>query len=70
MAKEKVQKRFVRVLEESDSIFGPDCSLIADRETGVTYLIVGNSLGCGVTPLIDASGKPVITRVDESTAEK
>lgn len=60
--------------EESDSIFGPDRNLIADRiadrETGVTYLIVGNFLGCGVMPLIDASGKPVITRVDERTAEE
>ena len=70
MAKEKAQKRFIRVLEESDSIFGPDCSIIADRETGVSYLVVGNSLGSGVTPLLGASGKPLITRVDKSSAEE
>ena len=39
MSKEKQQKRFVQVFSEDCGFFGPESSLVADRETGVTYLI-------------------------------
>ena len=37
--------------------------LLVDRETGVTYLMVHNSYGTGLTALLDADGKPVITKL-------
>ncbi len=35
--------------------------MITDRETGVSYLTKGGS-DCPLTPLLDADGKPVISR--------
>ena len=33
-----------------------------DKETGVNYLYVQNGYSGGLTPLLDAGGKPVITK--------
>ena len=65
MSKEKQKKRFVQVFAEDCGFFGPESSLVADRETGVTYLIIKNTFGSGITPLLDAEGKPVITKLEE-----
>ena len=35
--------------------------VIVDKETGVNYLYVHRGYGGGLTPLIDADGKPIIT---------
>ena len=34
-------------------------------KTGVTYLIIRNTFGSGITPLLNADGKPIITNVEE-----
>ena len=34
-----------------------------DKETGVNYLFRLNGYGGGLTPLLDAQGKPVVTSV-------
>ena len=36
--------------------------IIVDKETGVNYLMVRSGYGAGLTPLIDADGKPIVTR--------
>ncbi|MBQ2172287.1 MAG: xylan 1,4-beta-xylosidase [Bacteroidales bacterium] len=36
--------------------------VIVDNETGVNYLYVHRGYGGGLTPLIDADGKPIITK--------
>ena len=36
--------------------------VIVDKETGVNYLFVHRGYGGGLTPLLDADGKPVITK--------
>lgn len=64
MKKEK-QKRFVQVFAEECGFFGPESSLVVDRQTGVTYLIIRNTFGSGITPLLDADGKPVITKPED-----
>ena len=40
--------------------------IIVDRETGVNYLLLSSSMtdGCGITVLVDADGKPIVTPVD------
>lgn len=65
MSKEKQEKRFVPVFAEDCGFFGPESSLVADRETGVTYLIIRNTFGSGITPLLNQDGKPVITKPED-----
>lgn len=69
MNKEKQEKRFVQVFAEDCGFFGPESSLVADRQTGVTYLIIRNTFGSGITPLLDANGKPVITKPEDMMKE-
>lgn len=37
-------------------------TIYVDKETGVNYLFIANGFGGGLTPLLDADGKPVITK--------
>lgn len=41
--------------------------VIIDTQTGVSYLLASSNMtnGCGLTVLVDADGKPVITQLDE-----
>ena len=39
-----------------------EADVIVDTETGVNYLFVHRGYGGGLTPLIDADGKPIITK--------
>jgi hypothetical protein len=39
-----------------------EARVIIDRETGVNYLYVGCGYGGGLTPLLDATGKPIVTK--------
>ena len=39
-----------------------DACVIIDKETGVNYLYVGRGYGGGLTPLLNAEGKPIITK--------
>ena len=39
-----------------------EASIIIDKETGVNYLYVCRGYGGGLTPLLDAEGKPIITK--------
>ena len=48
--------------EEGSVIMGSGRVLLVDRVTGVTYLLV---YGAGITSLIDADGKPIITPLPE-----
>ena len=58
MAKDKDQ-RFVRILDESGFVTANE--LWVDRQTGVTYLFHCNGNAAGLTVLVDANGKPVIS---------
>lgn len=39
-----------------------DAMVIVDKETGVNYLMVRSGYGAGLTPLIDADGKPIVSK--------
>lgn len=39
-----------------------DARVIIDKETGVNYLYVCHGYGGGLTPLLDAEGKPIVTK--------
>lgn len=55
------KKRFEVVYREDSS--KNEKIIYVDKETGVNYLYIASGLGGGgLTPLLDADGKPVITK--------
>ncbi|EOS39505.1 xylan 1,4-beta-xylosidase [Lachnospiraceae bacterium] len=40
--------------------------IIVDTQTGVNYLLAASTLttGCGMSILVDADGKPIVTPID------
>ena len=60
----KKEKRF-QVRKDQTSTLGltTEAMVIVDRETGVNYLYVSSGYGGGVTPLLDRTGRPIITAV-------
>ncbi len=59
----KQDERFIKVLNEG-STFGPtNREIWVDQTTGVNYLWVASGYAGGLTPLLDANGHPVVTRI-------
>ncbi len=58
----KENERFVRIQKEG-SEFGMARQIWVDKVTGVTYLWMCSGYAGGLTPLLDANGNPVITRI-------
>lgn len=54
------EKRFKVV--HSEKSFSTEKTIYVDKETGVNYLFIASGYGGGLTPLLDADGKPVVTR--------
>lgn len=64
MSKEKKEDRFVIVHKEGGSLLDSgDRMVLVDRQTGVSYLYVKSGYSGGLTPLLDADGKPLITHL-------
>ena len=59
-----VKERFVEVYSQGVTNVR---KVFVDTETGVNYLIASSNMtgGCGMTVLVDADGKPVVTRLNE-----
>lgn len=57
-----MDKRFEFLNAEKAGVFATDSTIIVDKETGVNYLFVRSGYGAGLTPLIDADGKPIVTK--------
>jgi len=55
----KDENRFVWLKSEG---FFKEARIIVDTETGVNYLFVQAGYAGGLTPLLDANGKPIVTR--------
>ncbi len=54
------EKRFEAVYQETGMI--SEKTIYVDKETGVNYLFIASDVSGGLTPLLDAEGKPVITK--------
>ena len=67
MAKKK-DERFVKVHEGGISL-GLQCTDFVDRQTGVNYLSVASGYCGGLTVLLGADGKPVVTPVPNEYPE-
>ena len=62
----KKDERFV-ITERDGGTFSSkgDIRIIVDKQTGVNYLWIQSGNAGGLTPLLDATGKPIITRIYE-----
>lgn len=56
------EKRFVKTW--SDGAFGSN-EIWVDKQTGVNYLFHASGYAGGLTPLLDAHGKPIVTPIRE-----
>lgn len=57
-----MKNRFEVVYKEIRSAGLEKRIIYVDKETGVNYLYVQIGYGGGMTPLLDADGKPVVTK--------
>lgn len=63
----KANNRFTVVHKEGSTLTNAGYrQLLVDKQTGVTYLLISCGYGSSITPLLDAQGKPVITRTGMS----
>ena len=49
-------------IKDRESTLLTEAIVIVDKETGVNYLYVGRGYGGGLTPLLDADGKVIVTK--------
>ena len=54
-------KRFVKTYEQG--FFSRNMEVWVDKKTGVNYLITSSGYSGGMTVLVDAQGKPVVTPI-------
>ena len=59
----KKEERFVKALDEGSAAFGCQRMIWVGRQTGVNYLWVASGYSGGLTPLLDAAGRPIVTAV-------
>ena len=63
MAKPVKNDRFI--VTEKSGTFSIGTYVLVDRETGVNYLYAASGYSGGLTVLLDAEGKPVVTPIVE-----
>ncbi|WP_099468104.1 DUF6440 family protein [Konateibacter massiliensis] len=62
----KKEQRFIVTHREGSQLKDEGVrQILVDKETGVNYLWVKSGYAGGITPLLDADGKPIITSVSE-----
>ena len=61
MAKPNKDKRFI--VKEKYGGFSIGTYVLVDRETGVNYLYANSGYSGGMTVLVDAMGKPIVTPI-------
>ena len=55
--------RFEVILKEGNSLTNAGLvQIIVDKETGVNYLWVVSGYAGGLTPLLEADGRPILTK--------
>lgn len=66
MKKEKEKPKPPRFTEKLSQgmLFGM-LTVLVDRETGVNYIVVGESSPTYITPLIGADGKIIVDKIEE-----
>ena len=66
MAKKEENRFEIQKSETIGAFVGlKGATILLDKETGVNYLFYQEGYAGGLTPLLDADGKPVITKSSE-----
>ena len=55
------EDRFVKILVDNGGFSESNMAIYVDRQTGVNYLFAQSGYAGGLTVLVDAQGKPIIT---------
>ena len=55
------EDRFVKILVDNGGFSESNMAIYVDRQTGVNYLFAQSGYSGGLTVLVDAQGKPIIT---------
>ena len=55
------ESRFEAIYKEDNALIKGLKMVLVDKETGVNYLFVQSGYAGGLTPLLDADGKPIVT---------
>ena len=63
MAKPKKDKRFI--IKEHEGGLSLSTYVLVDKKTGVNYLYAASGYSGGLTVLVDAMGKPIVTTVNQ-----
>ena len=63
MKKPKKDKRFV--VKEHEGGLSVSTYVLVDKQTGVNYLYAASGYSGGLTVLVDALGKPIVSTVNE-----
>ena len=64
MANPAKDKRFI-IKEKDIGWASVGTYVLVDKQTGVNYLFAASGYSGGLTALLDADGKPIITPIDE-----
>ena len=59
------EDRFIKTVVDSGGFSDNDMAIYVDRKTGVNYLFAQNGYAGGLTVLVDANGKPIVTPVSQ-----
>jgi hypothetical protein len=57
------EDRFIKTVVDGGGFSDNYMAIYVDRKTGVNYLFTQNGYAGGLTVLVDANGKPIVTPV-------
>ena len=57
----KTSDQFIAIHKEGNPLTSSQRVVFADKRTGVNYLFIQSGYAGGLTPLLGADGKPVVT---------
>ena len=63
MKKPNKDKRFI--VSQQQGGFSVGTYVLVDKKTGVNYLYASSGYGGGLTVLVDADGKPIVTPITD-----
>ena len=59
------EDRFIKTVVDGGGFSDNYMAIYVDRKTGVNYLFTQNGYAGGLTPLLNADGRPVVTPVSQ-----
>ena len=63
------EDRFIKTVVDNGGFSDNYMAIYVDRQTGVNYLFTQNGYAGGLTVLVDAQGKPIVTPLSQLREE-